>query len=298
MKTFDLGELLVLAAIWGSSFLFMRLGAHDFGALTMAGLRVGVAGVALLPLLARRVGLAEARREWRALLLLGIVNNALPFACYAFAAQSITAGLASILNATTPLWGALVAWLWLGQALTPTRVFGMAVGFGGVVFLAWPNADFKAGGSGWAVLACLAATLCYGVGASFSKRYLAKVDPLTVATGSQFGAAAFLLVPALVARPEQAPPWHSWLSLLMLALLCTSLAYILYFRLMQRVGPTNTIAVTFLVPVFAVLWGAVFLSEPLTPRMLAGCAVVLVGTALALGVLRLPRFRASRAPLP
>ena len=292
MKTLDLGELIVLAAIWGTSFLFMRLGAHDFGALTMAGLRVGLAGVALLPVLAQRVGLAELRREWRTLLLLGIVNNAVPFACFAYAAQSITAGLSGILNATAPLWGAIVAWLWLGQALTPTRVLGLAVSFGGVVFLAWPNADFKAGGSGWAVVACLVATLCYGIGVCFSKRYLSKVHPLTVATGSQLGALVFLALPAWWWRPAVAPVWPAWLSLLALALLCTSLAYILYFRLMQRVGPTNTIAVTFLIPVFAGLWGTVFLGEALTPRMLAGCAVVLAGTAMALGLLRVRQLRA------
>ncbi|WP_333780337.1 DMT family transporter [Paucibacter sp. B51] len=295
MKPKDLIELSLLAAIWGASFLFMRLGAHEFGPVPMATMRVLGASLFLLPLLTFRVGLAELRQHWRPLMVVGLLNGALPFALYAYAALSITAGLSSILNATTPLWGAMVAWVWLGQRLDFSRLCGLALGFAGVVFLAWDQASFKPGGSGWAILACLLATLCYGIVANFSKRYLNGLNPLTVATGSQLTASAMLLLPALFTWPERMPSGQAWLSVAMLAVLCSGVAYILYFRLMQRVGPTNTIAVTFLIPVFAVIWGYVFLAEAFTLHMAMGCAIVLLGTALAVGLIQLGRKAAPAA---
>lgn len=288
MKPFDLAELIILAAIWGASFLFMRLGAHEFGPVAMAALRVGLASVALLPLLALRQGLAELRRDWKPLLVVGLLNSALPFALFSYAALSITAGLSSILNATTPLWGAIVAWVWLSQRLSPPRMLGLAIGFAGVIFLAWDKASFKPGGSGWAVLACLAAALSYGIAANYSKRHLAQASPLTVATGSQLAATLMLALPAWQLWPVSMPSARAWAGVILLALLCSAVAYILYFRLMARIGPSNTIAVTFLIPVFAVLWGFAFLGEAFGPAMALGCAVVLLGTALAVGLLPRP----------
>lgn len=292
----DVAELTLLAAIWGASFLFLRLGAPAFGPLALAFVRVAGAGLFLLPLLAwqgGREGLRELRRDWRPLMLVALLNSALPFAFFSYAALSITAGLSSILNATTPIWGALVASIWLGQRLDLGRRLGLLVGFGGVVFLAWEQASFKPGGSGWAVLACLAATACYGLAASATKKYLSHTRPLAVATGSQAFAAVQLALPAAVQWPAQMPGQTAWLSAIALALLCSGLAYILYFRLMKRAGPSYALSVTFLIPVFAVLWGAVFLGESFTLHMLAGCAIVLLGTALAIGVLRLPQRQAA-----
>lgn len=296
MKPFDIAELVTLAAIWGASFLFMRLGAHEFGPVAMAALRVSGASLLLLPLLAARQGLAELRREWRPLLVIGLLNSALPFAFFSYAALSITAGLSSILNATTPLWGAIVAWLWLSQRLSPPRILGLLLGFAGVLFLAWDKASFKPGGSGWAILACLAAALCYGIAASYSKRFLAHLSPLTVATGSQLFAALLLALPAQALWPAQPPSPQAWVGVTLLALLCSGVAYILYFRLMSRIGPTNTIAVTFLIPVFALLWGFAFLGETLSLQMVLGCAIVLLGTALAVGLLA-PRWFGRAAGL-
>jgi drug/metabolite transporter (DMT)-like permease len=287
MKALDIGELVLLAALWGASFLFMRLGAHEFGAVPLAAVRVGLASVMLIPLLASRGQLGELRTHWQGLLLVGALNSAIPFALFSFAALSITAGLSSIVNATVPLWTAIVAFVWLRQALTPWRVLGLAVGFAGVAFLAWDKASFKAGAdhSGlWAVLACATATLCYGVAANATRRYLAGVAPLTVATGSQVAAALLLAVPAAWLWPARWPGSVAWGSALGLAALCTALAYILFFRLMSRVGPTNTVSVTFLIPLFAILWGAIFLQEAVTAQMVAGGAIVLVGIALALGL--------------
>jgi len=286
LKPTDFLQLIGLAAIWGSSFLFMRLGAHEFGPVPMTFLRVALASGVLLPLLAWRGGLAEMRKAWRQMLVLGLVNSALPFACFVYAALSITAGMSSILNATTPLFGAVVAAVWLGEKLTAVRALGLLIAFGGVVFLAWEHAEFKPGGSGWAVLACLFAAACYGVAACYTKRYIKGVGPLAISAGSQLTAALWLLVPAVLQWPDSAPGAQAWMAVTLLAVLCTAVAYVIYFRLMLRVGPTNAIAVTFLTPIFAVLWGYVFLGEALEPRMATGCVIVLFGTALGLGVIK------------
>lgn len=292
MKSTDLAELLALAAIWGASFLFMRWGAPEFGALSLAWLRVGLASVALLPLLAWHQGrpsLGLLRRHWRALLALSLVTSALPFALFAYAALHIPAGVSSILNATVPMWSALVAWWWLRQAPTAWRSLGLALGFGGVVLLVWTKTGLGGDARFWAVLACLLATLNYAISAVGTKRWLDGVPPLVVATGSQLGATLWLTLPGLWAWPATWPGGIAWVSLLALALLCTGVAYILYFRLIARVGPTNAVTVTFLIPVFAVLWGAMFLAEALTWAMLGGGLLVLGGTALALGLWPKPR---------
>lgn len=298
MKTSDLIELIALAAIWGASFLFMRLGAAEFGPLALSMLRVGGAALCLLPLLAwqRQTGLL--RTHWRAIAVVGLVNSALPFVLFTVAALAINAGLSSIFNATAPLWGALIGALWLKDRLTPSRALGLAIGFAGVLFLAWDKASFKPGehgvSAGIAILACLAATLCYGFGANYTKRTLQGVPPLAVAAGSQLAAALVLALPGLWTWPAHVPSTTAWWALAALALLCTGVAYLLYFRLIAHVGPARAISVTYLIPVFGVLWGALFLAEAVTPGMLAGCAVILVGTALVTGVVSLP-LRARRA---
>jgi len=287
MKAFDIGELVLLAALWGASFLFMRLGAHEFGAVPLAAVRVGLASLMLLPLLASRAQLGELRTHWRGLLLVGVLNSAVPFALFSFAALSITAGLSSIVNATTPLWTAVVAFVWLRQGLTRWRALGLVIGFAGVAFLAWDKASFKPGADHaglWAVLACALATLCYGIAANATKRLLSGVPPLVVATGSQAAAALLLALPAAWLWPATLPGAVAWGAVAALAALCTALAYLLYFRLMSRVGPTNAVSVTFLIPLFAMLWGALFLQEAVTAQMVAGGAIVLVGIALALGL--------------
>ncbi|RTL39044.1 MAG: DMT family transporter [Burkholderiales bacterium] len=287
MRAFDLGELVLLAALWGASFLFMRLGAHEFGPVVLAAVRVALASALLVPLLASRGQAGQLRAHWRGLLVVGALNSAIPFALFSFAALSITAGLSSILNATTPLWTAIVAFVWLRQGLTPWRVLGLVVGFAGVAFLAWDKASFKPGADHagfWAVLACAGATLCYGLAANATKRFLSGASPLTVATGSQLSAAVLLAAPAGWLWPSAAPSGVAWAAAGALAVLCTALAYILYFRLMSRVGPTNAVSVTFLIPLFAILWGALFLGEAITAQMVLGGGIVLVGIALALGL--------------
>jgi drug/metabolite transporter (DMT)-like permease len=291
----DIAELIALAALWGGSFLFMRVAVPEFGPFALAFLRVAGAALLLVPLLAVRGDLGALRQHWRTIAIVGLVNSALPFLCFAYAALSINAGLSAIFNSATPLFAAIVAWLWLGDRLTPLRVLGLAIGFAGVLWLGWDKADFRPGGSAWAIGACLLATMSYGIGPSLTKRRLAGVPPLAVAAGSQVAAAVFLALPAGLAWPALAPSAHAWLMLALLAFFGTGLAYLLYFRLIANAGPANAVAVTYLIPIFAVVWGGVFLGERLTLPLVVGCIVIFIGTALTTGVLA-PRPQRRRMP--
>lgn len=191
------------------------------------------------------------------------------------------------------MFGAVIAWWWLNDRPDRSRTLGLLIGFAGVVLLASGKASFKPGGSGWAVLACLGATLCYGIAANFTKRHLSGVHPLAIATGSQIGATLVLALPMWIFWPEQNPGRTPWMSLIVLGILCTGVAYILYFRLIAQLGPARAITVTFLIPVFAVFFGVSLLGEELTGWMLACGAVIVLGTALSTGVLRLPAAKAK-----
>ncbi len=285
-------ELVLLAALWGASFLFMRLGAHEFGPLALAFLRVTGALLMLLPLLAWRGQTAALRGAWRAIAAVGLMNSALPFALFALAALVLSTALMSVFNATTPIWGALVAWLWLGERLTPSRWLGLAIGVAGVLALSWGKADLRPGEHGVSaavgIAACLLASVLYGVAANLSRRYLQGVPPLAQAAGSQLAASIGLAGPALAAWPAVMPGPTAWLAVVALAFLCTGLAYLLYFRLLVRAGATQAMSVTFLIPAFALLWGWLLLGERPTPGTLAGCVVILLGTALATGLVTLP----------
>ena len=286
MRRRDVAELLALAALWGGSFLFMRVAVPAFGPLALAFLRVFGAALLLLPLLAARGELAALRRHWRPIAVVGFVNSALPFLCFAYAALTINAGVSAIFNSATPLFAAIVAWLWLDDRMTPPRIAGLAIGFAGVLWLGWDKAGVGPDGSASAIAACLLATMSYGIAPSLTKRHLSGVPPLAVAAGSQVAAAIFLAVPAALAWPGVAPPPSAWLMMALLAFLGTGFAYVLYFRLIANAGPANAVAVTYLIPIFALVWGGVFLGEQVTATLLAGCLVVFAGTALATGVLR------------
>jgi drug/metabolite transporter (DMT)-like permease len=286
-------ELVLLAALWGASFLFMRIGAPEFGPVALVFVRVAGAAAVLLPLACGRGDGGALRTHWRPLLLVGVVNSALPFLLFTLAALVLNAGLSGIFNATAPLWGALIAWLWLHDKPSPSRSLGLAVGFAGVLFLSWDRASLQPGDHGVSptvgIVACLAATLMYGLGVNVTKKHLAGVPPLAVAAGSQLAASLVLLAPALWLWPGTTPGAPAWAAAAALAVFCTGLAYLLYFRLIAQVGPAQAIAVTYLIPAFAIGWGALFLGETLTLPMLAGCAIVLAGTALATGLFGRPK---------
>jgi drug/metabolite transporter (DMT)-like permease len=285
MKPRDLLDLTLLAALWGGSFLFMRYAVPDFGVVPLIWLRVALASVCLLPLLLLKRQFGALRQQAGALTVMSLFNSGLPFLLIAWATLSITAGLASIMNAMTPVFTALIGALWLGDRLDGRRSLGLLLGLAGVALLAADKADFRPGGSGWAIVAMLLATACYGFAANHTRRYLQGVPALVNATGTQLVSALVLLPPALWSWPERMPGLGPWLAALVLGVACSALAYLLFFRLIARVGASRAVTVTFLVPVFGTLWGALFLGEPVTASMLAGGAVVLLCTGLATGVI-------------
>lgn len=282
-------DFVLLALLWGSSFLFMREGAHEFGPSPTAWVRVTLAAIILSPVLIWRREVPLLVQHWREVLSAGLLNAGIPFACYAYALMHINTGLTAILNATTPLFGALIAWFWLGDKLSATRALGLALGFTGVVLLASDvpgGISFKPGGSGLAVAACLVATFCYGISGSFTKRYLQNVPSLVTTTGSLWGASLGLGIPALLTWPSEAPSLHAWTALGIAGLLCTALAYVLFFRLMARTGPARAMTVTYLIPVFANLFGVLLLDEVVTHWMMGYAMVIVAGTALASGLVQ------------
>ena len=291
-------EFVLLAAIWGASFLFTRIGTVEFGVLATAGLRVLIATLFLLPILFLRGHSQSLREHWKLVLLVGLTNSAIPFVCFSFALQSITVGLSSLLNATVPLFGAVIAWVWLSDRPSGSRMLGLAIGFLGVAMLAWDKASFKpdASGlsSGWGVLACLFACLCYGISASFTKRFLGGLPSLVSSTGSQLGAALALLPLTIFYWPSQEVSMKAWGAVITLGVVCTGFAYILFFRLIERAGPAKALSVTFAIPVFAVLYGVILLGETVTPWMV-GCGLVIVlGTTLSTGILKFSSLGLSK----
>jgi drug/metabolite transporter (DMT)-like permease len=278
----DVARLVALAAIWGASFIFIRIAVVPLGPIATSELRVALAAAVLLAWLRfAGVGLAW-RAHWRFYLVVGLLNSAAPFALWAFSAIHLPASYLVVLNATSPLFGAVVAALWLGERITARAALGLAAGVAGVAMLVGLGPVRATPAVLWAIAAGAIAALFYAVAAAYMKRRSAGVDAAAAATGSQIGA-ALLLAPLLVPLPPVAMPTPGqWIAVVLLGVLCTGIAYLLYFRLIADVGPTRALTVTFLIPLFGMLWGALFLGEAITPVMGAGCALVLAGTALIL----------------
>ncbi len=301
MSPANLVQLLVLAALWGASFLFIRVGVGELGVAPLMALRVGIGALFLvIVLFARRPAratLATLRARAWPLLIVGILNSAGPFCLFAFAELTLSAGVTSVMNATTPLWGALVAFVWFRDRLSAMRCAGLVAGFAGVLILVRDQIVTPASSGAspatvaLAAVAALGAALLYGVAANYTKRHLAGVDALTVATGTMIGATLVMVPPAIYAWPHTSISLITWGAAIALGILCTGVAYILYFHLIAVAGAARAMTVTFVIPVFGILWGALFLHEQISAAMLAGCAVILVGTAFATDALR------RRAPL-
>ena len=287
----DVLSLLILGAIWGGSFIFMRVAAPEFGVFALVEVRTVLATLVMLPFMFALGGWRDIRLHWWKIAFIGVVNTAVPFVLFNYSSLYLEAGINAILNATAPMFGALVALLWLGDKLKASSVFGLFVGFLGVVVLS----AHKVGEGEVSIVpiltACLATT-CYGIAACAMKKWLAGVRPLVVATGSQIFASIALLPFSLATLPATMPSGIAWLNAIALAVGGTGIAYILYFQLIASVGPAKAITVGYLVPLFGIVWGILFLSETLSLQTMIGGVLILAGVALTTGVLA--RLRSNK----
>src|SRR5688572_1947323 len=280
MRRADTARLLLLAAIWGASFLFNRIAAPTLGPVLTAELRTLIAGIALAAYFAAAGFDPEWRRWWRQYLLVAIFSSALPFVLWAYAALNVGAGLLSVLNATSPMWGALCSALLLRERLNARQVAGLAVGLAGVVVLTQPQGGAELHYP--SVAAALAAALSYGLIATYIKGWARDVPSRGLAVGTQL-AAGLVLIPFIPLWPPHAAPTPLVAaSMLALGLVCGAVAYVLYFRLIADLGATGALTVTYLIPVFGVQWGARFLGETVSASMLAGGALFVLGSVFVL----------------
>jgi drug/metabolite transporter (DMT)-like permease len=277
MNAADAARLVTLAAIWGASFLFIRIAAPAIGVVATADVRMLIAGGALAGYYALTGFDAQWRRWWHYYLLIGALNCVAPFLLFGYAALELSVGLMAVLNATSPMWGALLSALVLHERLSPTRIAGLLLGIIGVALLSGAE-----GSERWlAILASLAAAFCYGLTGIVLRRWGRDTSARGMAAGTLL-MGGVLLAPVLAATPPAWPGTDVVLAMLGLALVCSSFGYILYFRLIADIGPTGALTVTYLIPIFGVLWGTLFLGEALSAWMIAGALVVIAGTVLVL----------------
>lgn len=284
-------ELLILSSVWGASFLFMRVAAPEFGAINLAALRIIIAAITLAPLLyftVRKYRKSQALSPiFKPLVMVSVGNSVLPFMLFGYAALNIDAGLSSIINGVTPLWGALFSMVILSVTLTRAAWFGLLIGFIGVVVL---SSHKLAGGFNSEVLSILAvtcATCLYGISANYSKRFLVGVPPLMVASGTM--ATGAVIMSPLVLSSEinwQLISTNAWFAIIALGVISTGFAYVLFYRLIENTGPTKAMMVTYLIPIFGVLFGNVFLNEQLFINMLFGGLLILFGVMLTTGLIK------------
>jgi drug/metabolite transporter (DMT)-like permease len=291
----DLINLLTLGLLWGVSFLFIRVAVPEFGAVALIEVRVLLAAIILVPIVLARRKLSVILAHWKPIAAMGVLHYAIPFSLFAWALFELSAGYASLVNASAPLFAGIVARVWIGERLERARFIGLVLGMGGVALLVSGKLLSAGMPNVLPILATVLAAFCYGFAAVFARQRLAGVNPTAVAAGSMVAAALVLLPLTWWLRPVAMPSPQAWGMAALLGVLSTALAFVLYFRLIAAVGPSKAITVTFVIPVFAVASGALFLGEAVTPVMVAGGLVIALGTALATGLLKLrlpgPRAR-------
>ena len=285
MTASEWGILLLLAVIWGGAFMFIGVAVRHVDPLTYVWLRLTIAASGMflfLKLKGQRLGLP--REVWGSIVLLALLNNALPFSLFGWGQTHIASGLASILNATTPIWGVLVAHLFTSdEKMNPRKLAGVLLGFAGVATMIGPTLLANVGTDALAQLACIVAALCYAFAAVWARRFRRMgINPMSVTTG-QLTAGALMMLPVamLVDQPwtQPLPPMSAWAAIVALALLCTAFGYVMYFKLIDSAGATNALLVTLLVPPFAILFGSLFLNEVLAPQDFIGLALIALGLA-------------------
>jgi drug/metabolite transporter (DMT)-like permease len=291
--------LLALSAIWGSSFMWIKIGVRELSPATLVLGRVGIAALTLIPVvviaLGPRTALAELRRYWRPLFVVGALNVTIPFWLLSWSETRIDSGLAAIIQAAAPIFLALLALRFVpSERVGGWRLVGLLVGFAGVGLLV----GVQHGGDVLAALAVVGTALCYAGGILYAGRRLSGVQPMVTALGTLV-AATVLVAPAGIAQaPGSMPSAETIAAVVVLAVLCSAVAYILYFAIMAGAGASRAILVTYLVPAVAVFYGAVFLSEPLTASSLVGLALILAGVALGTGSVSPVASRRARLSPP
>jgi len=286
MNTKDIGALFALAALWGASFLFIRIASPAIGPLLTIQGRVSIAAIALLIYMLMIGQSTQFKKRWKQYLIIGALNAAIPFTLIAFAALHLNASMSAIINSMTPLFTALVVWGWMKEKMNKKKWLGILTGISGVIILVGWSPIPLTSEVVMAIILSVLSTVAYSFAGVYAKQSFSGVPPLSVAYGQQLGAALLLIPFTLFNLPgstSDISPIAAF-SVLGLALLCTAVAYLLYFYLIESVGPTKTLSVTFLIPLFGMVWGAVFLNEQVTAGMLIGLIVILSSIFLILDI--------------
>ena len=259
--------------------MFMRISTPEFGPIALIAVRLFISAVVLLPILLHRKEFRLVLAHWPKFLWSGLATTAIPFTLFSYVTLSLTAGNTSLLNATVPMFSAIIAWYWLKEKLTGFGIAGLMLGFIGVFVLAAPE-----GGDSQVlikpVIAALTAASLYGYGSCFTRIHMQGYAPITITAGTQFFTALFLLPFGLYFWPDAPPSMSSWLSVFSLGIFCTALSLVFFFHLLQEIGVANTLSVAYLIPMFGILWGYIFLDEVVTSGMLIGGTGILIGVAL------------------
>jgi len=276
--TSSIVQLIVLGAIWGGSFLFMRIAVNDFGPVPLVEVRLVLGSLLLLPFLWRDRAKFTLRR-WPMMALIGAINSGLPFLLFAWGAERAPAGVGAIANGMTALCAALVGFVFFHEKLRTNQSIALCAGFAGIIVLA--SGKMAGFSVGWASAAGALASVLYGLGLHMARRHLAGLPSAALASVT-LGSAALLAAPFAIATwPDRTIPLNSWLSGAALGVLCTGIAFVLFYRLIARIGANRTSIVTYLIPPFGVAWGALFLGEPVTITMIIACVMILGSVALS-----------------
>lgn len=287
MTPADTLRLVLLSSLWGMSFIFMRVATPEFGPVPLVLVRMGIGALLLVPLLLTVRYLKLVWEYKGSLLLLGLINHVIPFSLLALATTRLEAGFTSLINATTPIFTALLGALFFATPVQRQQYLGLAMALFGVYVLSANRLDFSLGGDGWFILAVLGTAFCYGIAGNYSKTRLSHLPVRVLAAGSSAMSALILLIPGLLLWPSEPISGLAWLNGLALAVLSTALAFLLYFGILASAGATAASTVTFLVPVSALFWGYLILDETLSLQIIAGMVITLAGTAIATRMIRL-----------
>ena len=279
----DYIELLILSAIWGSSFLFLRIASPEFGPIFLIELRVASGLLILMPICLLLGKFKELKQNWKIISIVGLANMAIPFCFFAYSALNMGAGALSIINATVPFFTALIAFILFQQKLSRIGLLGLLIGFSGVVALVFDPSESSGITSKLAIPSALFACVLYGLALNLVAQKLQGVSGISITAGGLLFSTLFLFPLAILERPEVVPLGSVWVSVLALGIVCTGFGYILFYRLIARIGSQQAIMTTYLIPIFSILWGNLFLAESITVFMVLGVILVLSGVGMTTG---------------